>query len=356
VTTKNAAAVATPTTLGVDPLRKRDPENEEGPIHLMYGFLYVADREEGLIVVGNRDPKSRNLVGVGTLLDGNPSNNFLDRAVTFNPDGILTGARRITIAGTYAYVLSDQGLVVVSLDDPFHPTVVAHIGAPDIVDPRGIAVQFRYAFLVDRDGLKVLDVTHLEDPHLLRSAGVPFKDARNVYLARTYAYIAAGHDGLGIVDISRPEQPKVDQMFTAGGRIADTNDVKIGMTNASLFAYLADGHEGLQVVQLFSPEDNPDHYGFSPKPTPSLIATYPIGGALMVSEGIDRDRAADESGNQLAVFGRRGARPLNGIEAAKLFLREGRLYTVTNDPPGPPASVADGLAARARSYWERLFR
>jgi hypothetical protein len=87
VKTKNAAAVATPTTLGVDPLRRRDPANEEGPIHLMYGFLYVADREEGLIVVGNRDPKSRNLVGVSTLLDGNPSNNFLDRAVTFNRAG-----------------------------------------------------------------------------------------------------------------------------------------------------------------------------------------------------------------------------------------------------------------------------
>jgi hypothetical protein len=357
VKTRNAAAVATPTTLGVDPLRTRDPANEEGPIHLMYGFLYVADREEGLIVVGNRDPKSRNLVGVSTLLDGNPSNNFLDRAVTFNPGGILTGAHRITIAGTYAYVLTEQGLVVVSLDDPVHPKVVAHIGAPDIVDPRGIAVQFRYAFLVDRDGLKVLDVTHLDDPHLLRSAGVPFKDARNVYLARTYAYVAAGRDGLGIVDITRPERPALDQRFTAGGRIADTNDVKVGMTNASLFAYLADGHAGLQVVQLFSPEDNPDHYGFSPQPTPSLIATYPIhGGALMVSEGIDRDRAADESGNQLAVFGRRGARPLNGGDAAKLFLREERLYTVTNDPPGVPSSGAEGLVARVRSYWERLFR
>ncbi len=337
VRTKNAAAVATPTTLGVDPLRKRFPENEEGPIHLMYGFLYVADREEGLIVVGNRDPKSRNLVGVGTLLDGNPSNNFFDRAVTFNPDGILTGAHRITIAGVYAYILADKGLVVVSLDDPLHPKVVAHIGAPDIADARGIAVQFRYGFVLDRDGLKVLDVTNLAAPRLVRGARVPFADARNVYLARTYAYVAAGRDGLGIVDISKPEQPKLDRMFNAAGKLAETNDVKIGMTNESLFAYIADGRTGLQVVQLFSPEDNPDHYGFSPRPAPSLIATYPIkGGALMVSEGIDRDRAVDEGGNQLAVFGRRGARPLNAVEAAKLFLRDGKVYAVTNNPPSQP--------------------
>ena len=159
-----------------------------------------------------------------------------------------------------------------------------------------------------------------------------------MYLARTYAYVAAGRDGLGIVDIGTPEQPKLDRMFTAGGKLAETNDVKVGMTNESLFAYIADRRTGFQIVQLFSPEDNPDHYGFSPRPTPSLIATYPIkGGALMVSEGIDRDRAVDESGNQLAVFGRRGARPLTAVEAARLFLRAGQVYTVTNDPPAPPA-------------------
>jgi hypothetical protein len=356
VKTKYATAVASPTTLGVDPLRKRFPENEEGPIHLMYGFLYVADRDEGLVVIGNRDPKSRNLAGVGTLLDGDPANNFLERAATFNPGGVLTGARRITIAGTYAYMLTDKALVVVSLEDPLNPKVTAEIGAPDLVDPRGVQIQFRYGFVVDREGLKVFDVTALDQPRVVRGALVPFKDARNVYLARTYAYVAAGHDGLGIVNIARPERPALDQMFTADGTINDTNDVKIGMTNASLFAYLADGHNGLHVVQLFSPEDNANHYGFSPRPTPSLIASYPIhGGALMVSEGIDRDRAVDESGNQLAVFGRRGARPFNKVEAEKLFVRNGKVYAVTNDPPAPPVSITERIIAALRRLWVQIW-
>src|SRR4029079_12959090 len=128
----------------------------EQPIHLMYGFLYVTDREEGLVVVGNRDAKSRNVIGVGTLLDGNPSNNFLERAATFNPDGVLNGARRITIAGTYAYIVTPRDLVVVSIDDPFHPKLVAKLGdAEGLHDPRGVQIQFRYGFVVDRDGLKV---------------------------------------------------------------------------------------------------------------------------------------------------------------------------------------------------------
>src|SRR5882762_6732717 len=100
VPTKDAVAVASPTTLGVDPLRVQLPENEEQPIPLIYGFLYVADREEGLVVIGNPNLKAKS-PGVGTLLDGNPANNFLQRALAFNPDGVLTGARPINLSGNY---------------------------------------------------------------------------------------------------------------------------------------------------------------------------------------------------------------------------------------------------------------
>jgi len=63
---------------------------------------------------------------------------------------VLSGARRITIAGTYAYILCDRGLVVVDISNPLDPRVTAEIGAPDLVEPQGVAVQFRYAFVVDR--------------------------------------------------------------------------------------------------------------------------------------------------------------------------------------------------------------
>jgi hypothetical protein len=322
VKTSYATAIASPSTLAVDPVRTRNPDNEEQPIHPMYGYLYVTDRDEGLIVIG-----------AATLLDGNPANNFLERAATFNPGGVLTGARRITIAGTYAYILTPRQLVVVSLATPAQPQVVATLGEADgLVDPRGVQIQFRYAFLVDRQGLKVLDVTSPAAPRLGKGATVPFADARNLYLARTYALVAAGRDGLAVVNIEKAEAPKLEQKFTDRGRINDTRDVKIGMTNASQFAYVADGRNGLQVVQLFSPGDNPNYLGFSPKPTPVRIAQYPMHDARMISEGIDRDRAVDESGNQIAVFGRRGARPFTRAEAERLFMRGGTVYTVTDAP------------------------
>ena len=336
VKTKYAMAVAAPSTLAIDPTRKRNPDNEEGPIHPMYGFLYVADKYEGLVVVGDARPGS-DTPGVSTLLDGEPRNNFLRRALAFNPDGALTGAHRITIAGVYAYMLADAGLVVVSLENPLSPKIVAKIGEPELCKPTGIAVQFRYAFVTDADGLKILDVTELDQPRLVRGACIPLADARNISVARTYAYIAAGREGIAIVDVERPEQPQLESKFSAKGELNDTNDVKIGMVASGQYGLVADGKNGLKVIQLFSPETTSEFYGFSPRPVPKLIARFRTHGpALAISRGVDRDRAVDESGNQLSVFGRRGSRPFNLKEMQRLYLRDGRLYTVTDKPP--PAS------------------
>jgi hypothetical protein len=159
-------------------------------------------------------------------------------------------------------------------------------------------------------------------------------DARNIYVVRTYAYIAGGREGIVIVDVEKPEQPKLTMKYSNGGEMNDTNDVKIGMVSSSQFAFVADGHNGFKVVQLFSPDTSDEFSGFSPAPKPKVIARrHTHAPALAVSEGVDRDRAVDESGNQLAVFGRRGARPFNREEAQRLYLRNGKLYTVSDAPP-----------------------
>jgi hypothetical protein len=321
VKTQDARWIAPPTTLAVDPARQRDPENEEQPAHPLYAYLYVADAQEGLI-----------LINAATLLDGDPRNNFLQRALTFNPNGALNGARFVVTAGNYAYISCDRGLAIVSIEDPMKPSIVAEVPL------RGAghsAIQFRYAFVCDAEGLKTIDITGVRKPVV--KAAVPISDARDVYLARTYAYVAAGSQGLAIIDIERPEHPGAPRFFNAGGAINDAYAVKVGMTNASLFAYVADGKNGLRVLQLLSPARSEGLWGFSPEPQPELIATYKTKGeAIALSKGLDRDRAVDESGNQLSVFGRRGARPFHLDEMQKLYLRDGRVYTVTNTPPGGP--------------------
>ena len=329
VKTKFATAVALPSTLLLDPARIPHKENLEQNVSMMYAYVFVTDKYEGLITVN-----------IATLGDGNPNNNFFKRGATYNPEGVLNGAVNITIVGNYAYIACDLGVVVVDVTDPLHPQLVGQIGAPYIYKPRAIAAQFRYAFVVDEQGLKVLDITDLKHPRPAANAYLPIADARNIYVARTYAYIAGGPQGLVIVDVTRPEHPQLDQVYNANGTINDLNDVKLGMTDASLFGYLADGRNGLKVVQMISP-DTPGYLGFSPRPTPLLVAKFRTHGpALALAKGLDRDRAVDESGNQLVVFNRLGARPFTKPEMEKLYLRNGEVYTVSDTPP------TDGDVAR----------
>jgi hypothetical protein len=323
VGTTDAAAVLSPTTLGVDPTRPHLDGNEEQPIDMLYAYLYVLDRVEGLV-----------LTNAATLLDGDPDDNFLERTrladgtTAFDPDGVLSGVTNGAIAGRHLYACTPRGLVVVDIGEPTAPHVIATVPLREV---RAVSVQLRYAFAVDGDGLASIDVTDPTRPRL--AARVPLPDARDVYVARTYAYVAGGSQGLAIVDVERPERPFLDQVYDAGGVIDDTRAVKVGMTNASLFAYLADGKNGLRVIQLMSPE-TPGYTGFSPRPRPDLsgnglIATYPTRGpAVALSRGLDRDRAVDESGNQLAVFGRRGAGPLAPEEQRRLLEHNGTVYTV----------------------------
>ena len=55
-------------------------------------------------------------------------------------------------------------LVVVDLNDPKCPRVVSVTGAPFLKCPKAIQVQFRYCYVCDEEGIKVLDVTHLDRP------------------------------------------------------------------------------------------------------------------------------------------------------------------------------------------------
>ena len=311
VNTENASCVALPTNQPVHPPRNEGElmrvVNQEQAMHAIYRYAFTTDLVEGLIVTD-----------VSTFADGDINNNFLQRAATWNPDNVLSGARHITIGGHYAYIAATAGLVIVNLDQPEAPELVAVVALPDM---RASALQFRYLFVTDSTGLRVIDVTHPASPKLLEDAHVAMRDARRVYVARTYAYVAAGADGLAIIDLWQAEKPKLTQYFNAGGSIQDTHDVVVGSTNASLFAYLADGAAGIHVLQLTSPDSQPNFYGFSPEPRPELIATYQTSSAaLSLSKGLDRDRGVDETGGQIAVFGRKGSRPLTLPEMQKLYL------------------------------------
>src|SRR5262249_3284763 len=142
-----------------------------------------------------------------------------------------------------------------------------------IVAPRAVSIQFRYGFVADRNGLQVVRLDDLRN--LERVASVSITDARDVYVARTYAYVAGGSEGLFVVDVEKPEAPGKPKQFNDGGRISDLQQVRVGMAYDSAYALLADGKNGLHVVQLVTPEDGGrSAYGWAPEPRPKRIATF----------------------------------------------------------------------------------
>jgi hypothetical protein len=345
IKSRNATCVVLPTTQPIFPNRNQGDlmrkTNLEQPFHPLYNYAYITDAEEGLI-----------LTDVNTLQDGEPRNNFLERALTWNEGDVLKGARHLSIAGHWMYVAADAGLVVLDMDDPLKPRHVTTLALPDV---RASQQQFRYLFVTTRDGLQTVDVTHPEQPRIVEGALVPLKSARKLHIARTYAYVANGSEGLAIVDVTRPEAPQLYQMFNAGGGIVDAHDVAVGSTNASLFAYVADGDGGLKVVQLFSPETQPNFYGFSPDVKPALIARYKTRhAALSVSRGLERDRAVDETGGQIAVLGRIGSRPFTLEEMQKLYLdKDGKPWFVDDHVEGGKGIATDPAPWKPNTPWER---
>ncbi len=323
VSTANATCMALPTNQNIsvkrnDHIVKDIPENLEQAFRPIYRYAVITDSVEGLI-----------LVDIDTLSDGEFRNNFFKRAVTWNPDNVLAGARHVTLAGDIAYVTTKGGLAVIDLADPLHPKLTASI---PLTDARASAIQFRYLWVSDAEGLKLFDVTDLRHPVAEPQGNVLLANAQRIYLARTYAYVAGKQDGLVIVNITRPLSPVIYAKETFGGKMTDVEDVIVGTTNASLFAYVADGRNGLKVVQLTSPESQPNFYGFSPAPKPELIAwARTPSPAVALSKGLDRDRGVDETGGQMAIFGRLGSRPFTRSEMERLFLT----------PRGVPFKVLD---------------
>ena len=337
VKTRNATCMALATNQPINPLRntaEMRAMNQEQAFLPIYSYAVVTDAEEGLV-----------LVNINTLADGEFRGNRLNRTrfgdgtTAWNPDGVLDGARHIQLAGEVAFITARRGLVVVDLADPLNPRLAAVRPLPDA---RASAIQFRYLWVTDAEGVKLFDVTTLRNPVAIPEATVPLADARRMYIARTYAYVAGGREGLIILDVKNPRSPREYMRYrglmSTGDApnlfMDDVQDVIVASTNASLFAYVADGKNGLKVLQLTSPDSQRNFYGFSPAPKPELIAWAKTPSpAIALSKGLDRDRAVDETGGQIAVFGRLGSRPFTRSEMERLFLtRSGVPWKVSDKP------------------------
>ena len=76
---------------------------------------------------------------------------------------------------------------------------------------------------------------------------------------------------------------------------------------------------------------------------PELVSWYSTRGpAKAISKALERDRAVDESGNQMTLFGFVGARPFNLREMQRFYLDENEeVFTVSPLLEAPQARAED---------------
>lgn len=201
-----------------------------------------------------------------------------------------TGANRIFVQGTFAYVAAGtNGLVILDIANPDRPSRVGSLASGgSAVD---VCVRGSLAFVAfaatgrDAGSLQLIDVTDPSRPH---GVGSRRGDTLGVAATETHVYIAAGVGGLLALEYSNPSKPTVTGGFDtprnatsarlfdnrlyvtdsfAGLYLFDLTDpgkpARVGTYDSPGYlgdvwvkdhlAYLADGASGLSIVDLFDP-------------------------------------------------------------------------------------------------------
>jgi len=259
-------------------------------------YAYVADGENGLVIINVEDPLAPKFAGNYIPSYGSPA-----AAGVYDTDGFASG---VAVSGDYAYVADGtNGLVVIDVSDRTAPVEVGSYDTDGTA--RRVVVQGSYAYVADLgNGAVVIDISEPSFPVEVASMGVAF-DIYDVYVFGNTAYFAA-EESIGTLDITVPTAPipgnahgflgiNVIGVHGDGNHIfaaADDGEVKIldmQLNGVAVFEtreppkdvfvqggilYVATGEGGLEVITVTNPA------------APVRFATYPTyggGNAVFVS-------------------------------------------------------------------------
>ncbi|MDY6825479.1 MAG: FG-GAP-like repeat-containing protein [Thermodesulfobacteriota bacterium] len=180
--------------------------------------------------------------------------------VTFIMKGYLATegeAMDVFAHGDYLYVADGSGgLKIIDPDLPASSDDTKYRVEPELVGTcnpgwtaNAVYVTNDYAYVAaGADGLRIVNVANAETPaeagHI---AGADVSDANDVYVSGNYAYVADGSNGVKVVDVSNPGAPAL-----VGSSIISTADAQ-ALSYSGTYLYLADGNEGFHIVDTSTP-------------------------------------------------------------------------------------------------------
>jgi len=223
-------------------------------IHVVDGYAYVADTDDGLRIVDVSDPAHPMEIG------------FYKTRRTWD----------VYVEGRYAYLACfGHGLRIVDVSDPTQPVEIASYETGCVVNDVYVSGGYVYAVCWAGDDLHIIDIN---DP--MHPAEVAVFDAEggsnDVYVSGNYAYLANGMSGLRIIDVSDPAHPAEIGFYDTPGNAFDVNVV-------GGYAYVADGSNGLRIIDV-NDTSHPVEVGFCDTLT-GAGGVYVAGHSAFVAEG-----------------------------------------------------------------------
>jgi hypothetical protein len=204
----------------------------------------------------------------GYVLDGSYLDTYdlSDPIHPFTVSSIIAGGNNIVISGTYAYM--GGAFLIASLADPIHPTVPGLLSVDG--DVNAIAVHGHHAYVSVKGhyqndgqlfygGLKVIDVISPTAPVEVAYLPMAPYGSRGLDIQGEVAYVSMIYNGLSVVDISDPHNPRVIGSYQSPGEVDDVAISNGRMYNMTDYPY--PGASGLWINSLSDPL-TPDWLGY----------------------------------------------------------------------------------------------
>jgi hypothetical protein len=203
-------------------------------------------------------------------------------------------AEAVALAGKYAYVVNGDGLQVIDLA---RAAPVAFLNLPGYA--LDVTVAGRYAYLIDRDhGLVVVDISIPAAPVQVGALSTPGFVA-SVHVAGHMAYVTTLPRGdVHLIDWSVPSQPRQAAWV-------ETLDTAEAVTTANGYLFVAGGYGGLEVL---TPADVQGPGGNPPRLV-ARLASLGYAGDLLIKE--NHAYVAAEGGLQIVAL----RDPMQPVEA-----------------------------------------
>jgi hypothetical protein len=210
-----------------------DTAGYAGDLVVRGNLIYVADSEDGLLILDAGDPTRPRKVG------------------GFEPLGTVL---RLDVYGAYAYVAGINWLVVLDVSDPYSPR---RVGLYDVTGGIQALKAYGNKLYVSETGgaVRILDVSDPAGIQLLGTYQGWGGQAQGIAASARRLYLAKGTGGLHVLDAGDPAAPA----YLTGAWSAPALDV----TLMGSYALVAGGDDGLLLYQV-------QQHLYPPLPTPVI--------------------------------------------------------------------------------------